>query len=479
MSQFAVTFLPDGISLPVEEGMTLLQAQIAAGLRPDAPCGGKGTCGKCRVTVDGNEVLACQTVVDRDMVVFTTQAEKVKILTGGLDIKIQPDGADDYVLAFDIGTTTVVAYLLEGHTGSLAATASCKNPQGQFGADVISRIEYALHGGADALQFCIREAMTQLTGELCAQTGISSQDIGSVSIVGNTAMHHLLLGIDPKPLVTPPYMPNVFEALELQKGCQVRVLPNIAGFVGGDTVGCMVSTRFDRKEALSLIIDIGTNGEMVLGDKHRRIACSTAAGPAFEGAKISCGMRGADGAVDHVWMENGEVKYHVIGDAPPEGLCGSGLLDLVAVLLDLEIIDESGRMEGKQYTLCDHVTLTQKDVREVQLAKAAIRAGIELLAETLHRDVSDIQNVYLAGAFGNYLTPASACRIGMIPPVLLDRITPIGNAAGEGAKLCALNREEYLYSQRLAKETEFLELASLPQFQDCYVDALEFSEEEE
>ena len=257
------------------------------------------------------------------------------------------------------------------------------------------------------------------------------------------------------------------------------VLPNIAGFVGGDTVGCMVSTRFDRKEALSLIIDIGTNGEMVLGDKHRRIACSTAAGPAFEGAKISCGMRGADGAVDHVWMENGEVKYHVIGDAPPEGLCGSGLLDLVAVLLDLEIIDESGRMEGKQYTLCDHVTLTQKDVREVQLAKAAIRAGIELLAETLHRDVSDIQNVYLAGAFGNYLTPASACRIGMIPPVLLDRITPIGNAAGEGAKLCALNREEYLYSQRLAKETEFLELASLPQFQDCYVDALEFSEEEE
>ena len=479
MKQFAVTFLPEHRTVKADPGTTVLQAQIAAGLRPDAPCGGKGTCGKCKVTIAGSKVLACQTIVDRDLTVFTETGDKENILTTGLAVSTVPEGLYPYVLAFDIGTTTVVAYLLEGHTGSLAATASCKNPQGQFGADVISRIEYALHGGADALQFCIREAMTQLTGELCAQTGISSQDIGSVSIVGNTAMHHLLLGIDPKPLVTPPYMPNVFEALELQKGCQVRVLPNIAGFVGGDTVGCMVSTRFDRKEALSLIIDIGTNGEMVLGDKHRRIACSTAAGPAFEGAKISCGMRGADGAVDHVWMENGEVKYHVIGDAPPEGLCGSGLLDLVAVLLDLEIIDESGRMEGKQYTLCDHVTLTQKDVREVQLAKAAIRAGIELLAETLHRDVSDIQNVYLAGAFGNYLTPASACRIGMIPPVLLDRITPIGNAAGEGAKLCALNREEYLYSQRLAKETEFLELASLPQFQDCYVDALEFSEEEE
>jgi len=218
---------------------------------------------------------------------------------------------------------------------------------------------------------------------------------------------------------------------------------------------------------------------MVLGNRNRRIACSTAAGPAFEGAKISCGMRGAEGAVDHVWWENGKARFHVIGETEPKGLCGSGLLDLVAVLLDLEIIDESGRMEEKPYTLCENVTLTQKDVREVQLAKAAIRAGIELLAERMETEVSDIQKVCLAGAFGNYLNPASACRIGMIPPVLLDRIQPIGNAAGEGAKLCALNREEYLYSQKLAKETEFLELASLPQFQDCYIDALEFSEEEE
>ena len=240
-----------------------------------------------------------------------------------------------------------------------------------------------------------------------------------------------------------------------------------------------LAAQQNKLDKLTLMIDIGTNGEMVLGNKDRRIACSTAAGPAFEGAKISCGMRGAEGAVDHVWLENGQVNYHVIGDVPPEGLCGSGLLDLVAVLLELEIIDESGYLEDKEYTLCDNVVLTQKDVREVQLAKAAIRAGIELLAENLGIGVADIQNVYLAGAFGNYLTPASACRIGMIPPVLLDRIQPIGNAAGEGAKLCALNREEYLYSQTLAKNTDFLELASLPQFQDCYVDALEFSEEEE
>ncbi len=478
MKAFTVTFFPDNLTIEAAPGSTVLQAQIAAGLRPDAPCGGKGTCGKCRVTIDGAEALACQTLIDRDLTVFTQQDDKDKILATGLAVTTAAEGLYPYVLAFDIGTTTLVAYLMDGHTGRQIVTASCKNPQGQFGADVISRLEYVLHGGRQELMSCIREAMTDLTAELCTRAGISPQDIGAASIAGNTAMHHLLLGIDPKPLVTPPYMPNVFEALELDRGCQVRILPNIAGFVGGDTVGCMVSTRFDRMEELSLLIDIGTNGEMVLGNRNRRIACSTAAGPAFEGAKISCGMRGAEGAVDHVWLENGEVKYHVLGEVPPQGLCGSGLLDLVAVLLDLEIIDESGRMEEKQYTLCEHVTLTQKDVREVQLAKAAIRAGIELLAEKMDAEVAEIRKVCLAGAFGNYLNPASACRIGMIPPVLLDRIVPIGNAAGEGAKLCALNREEYLYSQRLAKETEFLELASLPQFQDCYVDALEFSEEE-
>lgn len=474
MPQFTVTFLPDGVSVPVEAGATLLAAQILAGLRPDAPCGGKGTCGKCRVTLEGREVLACQTAVDRDMTVFTEAEEKVSILATGLTVKTQPDGEFDYVLAFDIGTTTVVAYLLDGHTGNLLAQESCMNPQSQFGADVISRIQHSLEGNADALSTCIRQALEALTRKVCSRQHIAAEDIGTAAIVGNTAMHHLLLNIDPQPLVTPPYMPAVFEAMERGKA---RILPNIAGFVGGDTVGCLVSTRFVTQETLTLLIDIGTNGEMVLGDKNRRIACSTAAGPAFEGAKISCGMRGAEGAVDHVWLENGEIRYHVIGDIPPKGLCGSGLLDLVAVLLDMEILDESGYLEGKEYTLCDNVTLTQKDIREVQLAKAAIRAGIELLAERMGVAVAGIRQVYLAGAFGNYMNPASACRIGMIPPVLLERITPIGNAAGEGAKLCALSREEFAYSQRLAKETEFLELASLPNFQDCYVDALEFEEE--
>ena len=479
MTQYTVTFQPQGVSVRVSEGTDLLQAQILAGLRPDAPCGGKGTCGKCRVMLDGQEILACQTVVDRDMTVFSGKSGDANILTTGLQVQTQPDGSHDYALAFDIGTTTIVAYLMDGHTGALLARESCMNPQSQFGADVISRIQYALDGGRSEMALCVRDAMVQLTAQAAKTAGIALEDITSAAIVGNTAMHHLLLNIDPSPLVIPPYMPNVACALEPAGQCNTRILPNIAGFVGGDTVGCMVATRFDTLEELTLLIDIGTNGEMVLGDKHRRIACSTAAGPAFEGAKISCGMRGAEGAVDHVTLEKGEIRYHVIGDTAPKGLCGSGLLDLVAVLLDAEILDESGYLEDKEYTLCPNVTLTQKDIREVQLAKAAIRAGIELLAEKLGVQVDDIQTVYLAGAFGNYLNPDSACRIGMIPPVLRNRIQPIGNAAGEGAKLCALNREEFLYSQRLAENTEFLELASLPQFQDCYVDALEFCEEDE
>ena len=297
-------------------------------------------------------------------------------------------------------------------------------------------------------------------------------------------MHHLLLGIDAKPLVTPPYMPGACEAMELSAqqilpiGGTVRLLPNIAGFVGGDMVGCMLATDFDRLKSLTLMIDIGTNGELILGDRFRQIVCSTAAGPAFEGANISCGMCAAEGAIDHVWLENGALRYHVIGEGTGVGICGSGLLDLVAALLELGVIDESGHMQDEQYPLGDtKVILTQKDVREVQLAKAAIRAGIELLTQKMQVNLTDIRQVYLAGAFGSYMNPASACRIGMIPSCLQELIVPIGNAACEGAKLCALSRDAFDRCKSLAKGAKFLELASLLQFQDVFVDALAFSEE--
>ena len=487
MEQFTITFQPGDVRVTVPEGVTLLQAQIQAGLHPDAPCGGRGSCGKCRVTLgDGREVLACQTAVERDETVFLSQARSAQILTGSRSAAdIHPDGRDRYALAFDIGTTTLAAYLLSGETGVQLAQASRLNPQSQYSADVISRIQMALEGGGETLRRCVREALAALTEELAGKAGIAPGDITAAAAVGNTAMHHLLLGIDPGPLTIPPYMPRVSQAMELPAEDLLpirgvfRALPNIAGFVGGDTVGCLVATRFDHLEELTLLIDIGTNGEMVLGDRRRRIACSTAAGPALEGAKISCGMRGVAGAVDHVSWRDGEISYHVIGEGEAVGLCGSGLLDLTAALLEAGIIDETGRLEGGAYRLCPGVTLTQKDVRELQLAKGAIRAGIELLARTLGAAVAEIRTVYLAGAFGNYMTPAAACRIGMIPPVLEGRVVPIGNAAGEGAKLCAVSRAEFDYSRELAASTEFLELASLPEFQDRFIDALGFSEETE
>lgn len=477
----------ENITLEVAAGTNLLQALRAAGFGPDAPCGGKGTCGKCKVLVNGAEALSCQYAVTQDVEVTLPGKEQTAILTGGLQVQTVTDGLDRYALAFDIGTTTVVAYLMDGITGKILAKTSRVNPQTRYGADVISRIQYAMDEDPKALSGCIRQALAELTLEAAAMAGIRSKEITAVSIVGNTAMHHLLLQIDPKPLTVPPYMPAVSHALELPakdflpvaEEAVLRVLPNIAGFVGADTVGCLVATRFDAIEELTLMIDIGTNGEMVLGNRDGYIACSTAAGPAFEGARIQCGMRGAAGAVDHVYLRDDAVTYSVIGGGKATGLCGSGLLDLVAVLLQTEGIDESGRMEDSPYTLPESdVFLSQKDVREVQLAKAAIRAGIMLMCKKRGVQVADIRRVYLAGAFGNYLDPASACAIGMIPPVLLDRIEPIGNAAGEGAKLCALSREEFAYSKRLAEKAEFLELASMREFNDCYVDCLMFEEED-
>lgn len=487
INQLRVKQRDEYYSLEVESGSNLLDVLRRENYFIETPCGGRGVCGKCRVTVNGQTALACQTVIDRDMLVELQNEEKTDILMTGISVQGVLDGTHLYVMAFDIGTTTIVGYLMNGISGELLTQVSSLNPQKAYGADVISRIQYAITTDAEELRKRICGTLLELLNEAAKSVKIKTDEIALVSIVGNTAMHHLLLGIDVKSLITPPYMPKVYEAVELamQKLFSehtegvVRILPNIAGFVGADTVGCLVATRFDHLKKMTLLIDIGTNGEMVLGNWQRRIACSTAAGPAFEGANIQCGMRGQKGAIDHVEVQDGKLVFHVIGGGVAKGFCGSGLLDLVASLLQIGEIDGSGRlMNGKEYRLSDtDVYLTQKDVREVQLAKAAIRAGIELLTKKIGISISKIEKVYLAGAFGNYMNPKSACLIGMIPICLLDRIEGIGNAAGEGAKLCALSKTEYEYSKILASETEFLELASLTEFQDVFVDSLKFTEE--
>ena len=289
----------------------------------------------------------------------------MQILKHGTSVSVQPDGRDRYILAYDIGSTTVVCYLLDGISGEELAKESILNPQTAYGADVISRIEYVLKNHSSELQYCITHVLASLAAKAAAKAGIPLSEITLACVVGNTAMHHLFLGIDPSPLTVPPYMPKVSNAMEIPAAPllpihpegRIRILPNIAGFVGADTVACMTSVHFDQLDELTLMIDIGTNGEMVLGDRHRQIACSTAAGPAFEGARISCGMRGIPGAIDHVSVKNGEVCYHTIGNAEVRGLCGSGLLDLTAALLDTGFLSEAGLMQAPEYrisTFCSH-----------------------------------------------------------------------------------------------------------------------------
>ena len=468
------------------DGETILQAAVRAGIRVNAPCGGRGQCRKCEALANGEPVLMCETLCRDGMTVVTSVSGEDDILTKGASLKkAVPDGLHKYVLAIDTGTTTLVGYLLNGKTGELLSEYGVLNPQIAFGADVISRIQYALEHGPGELSKAVKSGISEIILKCCEKAGISAEEITCCAICGNTAMHHLLLEIDTSSLVTPPYNPSIKNAVTLKGSilpplssyAELRVLPNIAGFVGADTAACETALSFDTLSELSLMIDIGTNGEMVLGNKDARIACSTAAGPAFEGAKIECGMRGAKGAVNRVYIKDGEILAEVAGGGEAEGICGSGLIDLTAVLLEKGIIDESGALdcEDKKFVIPGtKVYITQKDVREVQLAKAAIRSGIELLCEKYGCSVSDIKKVYVAGAFGNFCDPVSLCSIGLIPAELLDKITPCGNAAGEGAKLCALNLSQFELSKNIAQNTGFLELASMPDFQDVFVDALEF-----
>ena len=395
-----------------------------------------------------------------------------------------------YMAAFDVGTTTIAGYLLKSGSPEPVATAGMLNPQAQYGADVIMRANYALENGAKALADCVHGAINELLTQLCGKTGIERTDIYAVSVVGNTCMHHLFLGISPQSLAHSPYNPAISEELVLRASdygieanpeADLLMPPVIAGFVGADTVGCLLAVDWDRLDKLTLMIDIGTNGEIVVGNRDRMIASSTAAGPAFEGAKIQCGMRGAEGAVDHVKIVDGKPVWHVIGDGKAKGICGSGLIDLIAVLHRLGEIDDGGKLLcGERYDLGDTgVFLSQRDIREVQLAKGAISAGITLLAWKLGVGLEDIEQVFIAGAFGNYMDPASACDIGLIPIELKHRITPVGNAAGAGAQMVLDREGSWSLAAGLAKQAEFLELATLPQFQDEFVDAMEFPEPED
>lgn len=472
-----ITVLPHKQNLEASTGDNLLELLRRANFLIDAPCNGNGTCGKCKVLIGGKEVLACQTVIDREMTVTLSGETNPVMLSAGIETKISTDSG--LCLAIDIGTTTVVAYLIEN--GFVLSSESRSNPQATYGADVVSRVHHAVNGHSVELTTVIRHCIEDMANTLLTQTGKGC--LNTICIVGNPAMQQLFLGMPVENLTRVPFCPQLTKAriddagkyIPAWKGAKLLIVPNISGYIGADTVACILATGMDKAEKLTLLVDIGTNGEMVLGNKDRLVACATAAGPALEGAGIRFGMRAASGAIDRVAAD---FSCHVIGDKNAVGICGSGLLDAVAVALDKGLINERGRILNNSHTLplADAIFLTQEDIRQLQQAKGAICAGIHLMAEDLGISLTDIETVYLAGAFGASLNPCSACRIGMIPGELEDKIQPIGNAAGSGAKQIVCSKEEFSHTDLIVSATEHLNLATLPHWAKRFAQSMRFDD---
>jgi uncharacterized 2Fe-2S/4Fe-4S cluster protein (DUF4445 family) len=604
-----VEFQPEGRYVHVLPGTSLLEAAGRADIVIETPCGGLGTCGKCRVEVLKNappptgteqrhlspeEIergvrLACGLHVAAEMTVHVPIAIRYsehRILTNGLGrevplhptvdkrrLKLPPPGLNDqradadrlldalgepvepelgalrelpdalrasdfevtavtaegrliaiepgdttsanYGIAFDIGTTTVVGFLLDLSRGRELAVSSCANPQITLGHDVVSRIRHAERDeGLIELQRRIVEGLNELIAECCRKAHIPSDHLYEATIACNTTMSHLFLGITPRHLAQAPYVAAHRKAvtvtardagLHIHPHGLVHVLPNIASFVGSDTVAVILASALHESPDVQVAIDIGTNGEIVVGNRDRLIAGSTAAGPAFEGARIRCGLRAVEGAIDKIVISD-DVEYNVIGNALPKGICGTALIDAVAELLRVGAVDPTGRLlppdemppsvpdavrkrisrtqDGLELLIVpaeesaagEPVVLTQRDVRELQLGKGAIAAGTAILMKEYGIGPGGLKHVLLAGAFGNFIRRKNAQRIGLLPNVPRERILFIGNAAGAGARMALMSRRCKDEANAIAERIQYVELAGRPDFADAFADAMMFPE---
>lgn len=420
-----------------------------------------------------------------------------------------------YGMAFDIGTTTVVATLLDLSSGTPSGARSMLNKQQPFGADVISRISATMMDPAALarLQEHVHATLAELAAEVCAEADIDPQQVYEVALAGNVTMTQLALGIDPEPVGVAPFIVATRSyaylrasdfGVELHPRAPAFVFPALGAYVGGDIIAGMLATGMDRDKRLRLFIDVGTNCEIVIGSADRLLSTAAPAGPAFEGGQIRCGMRAADGAIEAVKISQQGVALQVIGDTEPVGLCGSGLVDAVAGLAEMGLITTSGRFVtneeirevapelasrltavGQERVFVLHwgtqegdlegaVYLSQRDVRELQFAKASISTGWRLLMDELGVAPEDIQQVLLAGSFGTYLSPSAAVKIGLVPRLPLARIVSAGNVAGEGAKMALLNFQERAGALTLLSEVRYVELSDRADFNDRFVDELSF-----
>ncbi|MCR4576314.1 MAG: ASKHA domain-containing protein [Clostridiales bacterium] len=467
-----------------EIGETLYSALIKAGVSIQAPCGGQGKCGKCRVKASGmiatdpdGTCLCCKTTINGDCTIQRAE-HAAQIQLEGTQRQYKTDSESGLGVAVDIGTTTVAAYLCKLDSGRVLASRSMLNPQRSHGADVISRIMFsnAAAGNADMLADEIHTAVTCLSKEMLKAAGLENQVIKKLALVGNTTIMHLTGSYGTLGISKAPYLPDyTAEHIRDYYGIPAVFGGCISGYVGADTVAAMLACGFDETDETVMLIDIGTNGEIALKRNDRIYACSCAAGPAFEGAHIACGIGGVSGAIDHVKLEDGKIAFSTIGGEKPCGICGSGIVDAVACLLKKEEIDFKGRMKDKFY-ICDSVYIAPEDIREIQLAKAAIASSVEILAESDGINVSDIDKVYLAGGFGTYISIDTACDIGLLPQELNGRIVPVGNAAGDGAKMMLLSQEYRNTAEKLRKNTAYIDLSAQEEFEDIFAEKLLFDD---
>ena len=495
MSSIRVIRGGDVFRIPCNDTDTLLALLRRAGCTLPAACGGRGRCGKCRVSVNGVPRLACRIVPEDGDEVVLPPAAGGRILTETLDPPVAPTGESGCAAAIDLGTTTAAVRLYDLTTGRTLDTRAAWNAQASYGADVISRIQYTLEreSGLDELCQCIRTQLEDLLRAALAQAGRSAAELQRAAVAGNTVIQSLLAGISVRPLAAYPFRAESLFRMQpggTLLGAPVYYAPCAAGFVGGDITAGLLASGLAERAGRFLFLDIGTNGEMALGGRDGFVCCAAAAGPAFEGAGVACGMLGTDGAVSRV-RYNGSFEMNVIGGDEATGLCGSGLIDLAAVLVRLGVIDPGGRLLPPEdvpdklrnymttdadgngvFHLTDRVYLTAGDVRALQLAKAAVAAGAKVLLARQGLTLSELDGIYLAGGFGMYLDPGSAAAIGLLPQVPQNKLHSVGNAALAGASALVLDTKTQEAAAHIAERCQYIELSGQPDFADAFAGSM-------